>query len=48
MNLFNTVSMIDIQIMKKVLYGGMLLYIFYIVIYYIIGRKELEKGVDVD
>lgn len=48
MNLFNTVSAPSIDVIKSILYGGMVLYIIYIVCYYFIGRKQFEKGVNVD
>lgn len=48
MNLFNTVSAPDIDIIKHILYGGMALYVIYIISYYFIGKKQFEKGVNVD
>lgn len=48
MNLFNTVSELDIDAMKFVLYGGMVIYAVYIALYYVIGKKQFEKGVNVD
>jgi len=49
MNLFNTVTeTLSIDAMKSVLYAGMVMYVFYIVIYYFIGKKQIEKGINVD
>lgn len=48
MNLFNTVSAPSVDIIKQILYGGMALYVIYIVSYYFIGKKQFEKGVNVD
>ena len=48
MNLFNTVNVVDINAIKSVLYIGIILYTAYIVAYYFIGKKLLNKGVDVD
>ena len=48
MNLFNTVNVVDINAIKSVLYIGIILYTAYIFAYYFIGKKLLNKGVDVD
>ena len=48
MNLFNTVSAPSVDIIKQILYGGMALYVIYIISYYFIGKKQFEKGVNVD
>ena len=48
MNLINTTEMINIDTIKMIMYGAIVLYLIYIVIYYIIGKKQLEKGVNVE
>lgn len=48
MNLFNSVTGISTEAIKIVLFGGIIMYILYDVVYYILGRKILEKGVNVD
>ena len=48
MNLFTTSNIINIDILKYIMYGAVVIYIIYIIIYYIIGNKLLKKGIDVD
>lgn len=48
MNLFNTTEMINIDIIKSIMYIGIVIYIIYIIAYYVIGKKLFEKGVNVD
>lgn len=48
MNLINTTKNVDIGTVKSVMYIAIVIYIIYNVIYYILGKKELEKGVNVD
>ena len=48
MNLINTTEMINIEIIKSLMYGAISLYAIYTICYYIIGKKALEKGVNVD
>lgn len=48
MNLINTTEMIDVNTIKTIMYMGMGIYTTYIIIYYIIGKKQFEKGVNVD
>ena len=48
MNLINTTDIINIDAIKSVMYVGIGIYIVYIALYYIIGKKQLEKGVNVD
>ena len=48
MNLFNTTEMINIDIIKTIMYIGIVIYSVYIIAYYIIGKKLFEKGVNVD
>ena len=48
MNLLNTVEAVDINVIKLILYGGMILYLIYVIVYYMIGKKQFEKGVNVE
>lgn len=48
MNLINTSDMVNIDAIKSVMYIGIVIYIVYIIFYYIIGKKQLEKGVNLD
>ncbi len=47
MKLFTTVSF-STEALKTILFTGIVMYILYDILYYIIGRKILEKGVNVD
>ena len=48
MNLFNTTDMLNVEVVKSIMYAGIIIYVCYIIIYYFIGKKQLEKGVNVD
>ena len=48
MNLINTTDIVNIEAIKSVMYAGIGIYIAYIVILYFIGKKELNKGVNVE
>lgn len=48
MNLINTTDILNVEAIKAVLYVGIGIYIIYIMFYYILGRKQLEKGVNID
>ena len=48
MNLFYTQTTLEIETMKTVLLGDMVMYFVYIILYYWLGKKILEKGVNVD
>lgn len=48
MNLFNTTNVLDINTIKFVMYAVMTIYICCIGVYYIFGKKQFEKGVNVD
>ncbi len=48
MNLFNTVETLNVNAIKTVLYGGIAMYTAYIVLYYFIGKRQFEKGVNVE
>ncbi len=48
MQLFNSVNNLNSIAIKSVFIGGCLMYVIYNIIYYIAGKKVLEKGVNVD
>jgi len=48
MDLFNNMTGITTEAMKTVLYAGIAMYITYDIVYYFLGKKMLEKGVNVD
>lgn len=48
MNLINTVDTVNVEIIKYLMYAAIGMYIVYISFYYILGRKALEKGINVD
>ena len=48
MNLINTTDIINIDAIKSVMYVGIVTYIGYILLYYVLAKKLLEKGVNVD
>ena len=48
MNLFNTVDRVDIETIKNLMDAENVLYLVYIVVFYFIGKKMFEKGVNVD
>jgi len=48
MNLINTTEIVNIEAIKSVMYAGIGIYIVYIVILYFLGKKELNKGVNVE
>lgn len=48
MNLINTTDIVNVDAIKYVMYAGIGIYIVYILFYYILGKKQLEKGVNVD
>lgn len=47
-NLINTTEMINVETIKLLMYGAIIIYAIYILVYYIIGKKSFEKGVNVD
>ena len=48
MNIINTTDIVNIDSIKNVMYAGMIIYLIYNIVYYLIGKIELEKGVNVD
>ena len=48
MNFINTVEVLDVTIIKYLMYMAIGIYIVYISFYYVLGKKQLEKGVNVE
>lgn len=48
MNLVNTVDVIDVDIIRYLMYMAMFIYVVYIIFYYVLGKKQFQKGVNVD
>lgn len=48
MNLFNTVEAPNKETMQLLMIGGIILYLIYILVYYIIGNSQIKKGVNVE
>ena len=48
MNLFNTTDMISTETIKALMYSAMVIYLVYIAGYFVFGKKQLEKGVNVE
>lgn len=48
MDLFNNMAGFSTEAVKVVLFGGIAMYATYIIVYYFLGKKILEKGVNVD
>jgi hypothetical protein len=48
MNIINTTDIINIDAIKSVMYVGIGTYVAYIIFYYFLGKKQLEKGINVD
>lgn len=48
MNLFKTMSVIGTETIKSLMYSAMGLYVVYIIFYFILGKKKLDRGVNVE
>ena len=48
MNLINTTDIVNIEAIKNVMYVGIGIYVLYIILLYWFGKKELNKGVNVE
>ena len=48
MNVINTTDIVNAESIKNVMMAGIIIYIVYNLIYYLIGKIELEKGVNVE
>ena len=48
MNIINTTDIVNADAIKPVMIAGIAIYAVYNVIYYLVGKMQLEKGVNVD
>lgn len=48
MNLFKTIDVVNIRLIKNIMYGAMVVYLLIIVIFYIVNISIFKKGVNVD
>lgn len=48
MNIVNTTDIVNVDAIKSVMIAGIAIYMVYNVIYYLVGRMQLEKGVNVE
>lgn len=48
MNIINTTDIVNIDAIKSVMYLGIVIYCIYIAVLYVIGKKQLQKGVNVE
>lgn len=48
MNIINTTDIANIEAIKYVMIAGTVIYLVYNIAYYFIGKKQLEKGINVD
>ena len=48
MNLINTTDIVNVDAIKTVMYAGIGIYVVYSMFYYLFGKQQLEKGINVD
>ena len=48
MNLINTTDIVNIEAIKSVMYAGIGIYVVYIIVLYCLGKRNLNKGVNVE
>ena len=48
MNLINTTDIINVEAIKSVMYVGIGIYVVYSIIFYLLGQKYLNKGINVE
>ena len=48
MNIINTTDIVNVEAIKPVMIAGIAIYAVYNIIYYLVGKMQLEKGVNVD
>jgi len=48
MNLINTTEIIDINVIKSIIYSACGIYVVYIILLYFLGQKQLNKGVNIE
>ena len=48
MNIVNTTDIVNVDAIKSVMIAGIAIYSVYNIIYYLVGKMQLEKGVNVE
>lgn len=48
MNLINTTDAVNMDSVKIIMYAGTAIYLIIILLYYFVGRYQLERGVNID
>ena len=48
MNIINTTEIVNVDAIKEVMVAGVVIYVIYNIIYFMLGKRLLEKGVNVD
>ena len=48
MNLINTTDAVNMDSVKIIMYAGTAIYLIYNILYYFVGRYQLERGVNID
>ena len=48
MNIINTTDIVNMSAIKTVMYAGIAIYLVYNIVYYIVGKKLLSQGVNVE
>ena len=48
MNLINTTDIVNIEAIKSVMYAGIGIYAIYIIFLYFLGKRQLNKGVNIE
>ena len=48
MNLIKTMDRVDVEAIKFIMIVAIVIYVVYNIAYYLIGKRQLEKGVNVD
>ena len=48
MNVINTTEIVNVDAIKYVMLAGIAIYVVYNVVYYLVGKKQLEKGVNIE
>lgn len=48
MNIINTTEIVNVDSIKSVMVIGIIIYLVYNIVYYLIGKRQLSKGVNVD
>ena len=48
MNVINTTEIVNVDSIKMIMFIGIGIYVFYNILYYIIGKKQFKKGVNLE